>query len=495
MNAHSTVGCQSYRGGGPECIRNRRKRPFVLSRWSGIGIAFGRFVLLGSVLSGGKMEGQTRQEMPLLTPPAWLQLRNSTDNAGTVKATLNTSWHFKSRLPVRAVSVAAGMVLLGAESADAETNSPSGDEQGSLTSLDASTGKLLWSRVVPSWIHSDALIYRGRVYATCGRWPMTHIGGLLALDARTGNTLWTVAADAGMMPGAAIDTARGSITVVGGDGLLSTLRLMDGSTLRSVGLMAAVGMSSVRLDSEGTAIVGAARVLTSYSTRTGRLNWTFEPRFGLRALGDVPIALTDDLVFTTGSRSFGFMNAVRVLPFEQFLSLSRRALRTEKLRAIRSWFHEQWLIAVDRRTGQMMWRRPLGIGLSVPRNQSGTPVVVAGRVLVSSPISQTVWAFTAANGSVAWSHRLDAMHKGAVTIAGHDVVVGDKDGKMTLLRLVDGALVGKCDGGSPFSVTAPLMVGKTMIVAMRDGNVWATPYDTLRSRAVHGLKCFRPDVP
>jgi outer membrane protein assembly factor BamB len=376
--------------------------------------------------------------------------------------------------------VASGIVLLGSESADAETNSPRGDQRGMLTSLDAKSGAVLWSRPIPTWIHSDALIYKGTVYVTCGRWPMVHVGGLLAIDARTGDIRWAAGSAAGMMPGAAIDTVAQTITTSGGDGLVSTYALADGRLLRSTGLGGSNGMSSVRIDESGVAFIGASDLLQSYSTRTGAINWRFRAP-GMRALGDITVALTPTTVFTTGTRGVAFSEAFHTLSWSQFTSLMREGAKTQRLRSIRGWFRQQWLIAVDRTTGRMLWRRPLGIGLSVPRNQSGTPVVVQDTVVVSSPVSRTVLAFRL-DGKPLWSSRLPAMHKGAATIAGADVILGDKSGNMLLLDMASGAIAGSCRIGGSFSVTAPLLVGKTLIVATRDGAVIAAPYVGIRAR-------------
>jgi outer membrane protein assembly factor BamB len=319
---------------------------------------------------------------------------------------------------------------------------------------------------------------------------MTSIGGLLALDAQSGNTIWAVPEMAGMMPGAAIDTSANSIVAAGGDGLLLTLSLRDGSVIRSAGLGSADGMSSARVDEHGVVVIGAASTLESYSSRTGDVKWTFRPSGGIKAFGDVPVAVSHDAVFTTGTRNVGLRNAFHEESLKEFLSLVREGFEKEKIRTFRNWFHEQTLFAIDRNTGRVLWKQPLGIGLSVTRNQSGTPVLRGDRVVVSSPVSQTVLAFGSDDGRLLWKRRLSAMHKGAVTIVGDDIVLGDKDGRVILLRLADGALVGRCTAKGSFSVTAPVIVGKTFIAATRDGDVWATPYDSLRSRAVRGQACY-----
>ena len=139
-----------------------------------------------------------------------------------------------------------------------------------------------------------------------------------------------------------------------------------------------------------------------------------------------------------------------------------------------------------------LWRKPLGIGLDVPRNASGMPVLVPPRVIVTSPMSRTLWVFDAATGRVLSRQELAAVHKGAVTAVGDDILLGDRKGNISLFRLPDGAPIGQCFAGSAFNVFGPRLVGKTLFVGTDDGWLHAVPYDSLRGRAVKGgaRSCF-----
>ncbi len=420
---------------------------------------------------------------PLVMPSSWLQLRGGTDNAGTLPGTLEANWQFQSTRPVRGLSVAGGLVLIGTESADADAapGAFADDQRGILSVLDATTGRPLWSHAVPSWIHGDPVLHRGRVVVTFGRWPMTHPGGVMAFDSKSGKTLWSFSVDAGIMPGPALDTIANAVLVAGGDGILYALDMATGAVQSQSGLESADAMSSPHLDKDAL-FLGAAGTLNRYSaSRKDRL-WSFHPRT-FRDFGDIPVALSDSMVFTTGMRSVGFWKAARTLPFSRFVHLAREASRTRPLSSYRGWFSEQWLLAVRRSDGLLVWQQPLGIGLEVPRNTSGTPVVARNRVLVSSPVSQAIWAFDAQSGHVLWSRQLQAMHKGAVTITTNEVIFGDKTGYVTVLRLADGGLIGRCNAASPFTPLAPIIIGKTVFVATRNGRVYATPYDVFRRNA------------
>jgi outer membrane protein assembly factor BamB len=428
-------------------------------------------------------------------PTEWLQLRNGSDNNGTSPGTFLAAWRYHAPFPVRGLAVANGVVIIGTESADAEGDARAPDQHGELTVLDAATGRARWTRQIPSWIHGDPVIYQGVAYVAFGRWPMSSPGGVAAYELASGKPRWFNRTTTGSMPGPALDTISGSLLLAGGDGVLYQLAPTDGKVLSATGLRAADAMSSPRVLPDGSAIMAAGDVVVRYDIARGTFTWRFHPPL-LRALGDVPVAVTDSTVFVTGTRTVGLRNAARVLPMRDFLRLAAEAARTKHLSSYRGWYQEQWLIALNRRTGKQRWRRALGVGLQVPRNTAGSPVVAGGRVIVSSPVSLRVSAFSVRTGTLLWTHVSPASHKGAVTVVGHDVVYGDKTGQLHILRLVDGVEIGTCSAGGGFTPTAPIIVGHTIVLATRDGWVHATPYDSLRARALqHAPTCFAPDAP
>jgi outer membrane protein assembly factor BamB len=450
-------------------------------------------MLVQSVTGTRAVSAQALADKTVKTPSSWLQLRGGVDNTGAVAGLLNVGWRFKAPRPVRGIAVAQGLVLIGTESADADAamDNFSDDQHGYLIALEASTGKKIWIREVPSWIHGDPVVFGGRVVVNYGRWPMTHPGGVMAVDLRTGRSLWSLSIDAGVMPAPAIDSARNTVSVAGGDGILYTLSLASGVIQRMTGLESADAMSSPRIDTEGIIYLGTAETIRSYSTRTGEAKWHFRPP-ALRAVGDVPVALADSIVLTTGTRAYGFWNAFRALPIARFGDLLREAVRTRKLSTYRSWFQEQWLVAISRRAATPIWQRALGVGLSIPRNTSGTPVVSNEMVIVSSPISRVVSAFVLKSGKLLWSRHLDSTHRGAVTVFGTNIILGEKNGTLLLLRLSDGEVVGQCSAGAPFTVFAPVVVGSTLFFATHDGWVRAVPYETLLRQAGtrSAMPCF-----
>jgi outer membrane protein assembly factor BamB len=424
-------------------------------------------------------------------PMAWIQLRGGTDNTGRAAGSLAVTWAYNAHRPIRGLAAASGVIVVGTESrdADAAPNAFSADQRGFVVALDAATGAPRWTRAMSSWIHGDPLIFRDRVIVTYGRWPMTHLGGITALSLATGQPLWTLGLDAGAMPSAVIDTATHALFVIGGDGVLYTIDALTGAVRDRRGLRAADAMSSPRIDKHHTLFFGTADALRRLPEDSSGAGWTFRPA-ALRALGDIPVALADSFVFTTGTRLFGFWNAARALPVTRLAVLLNEARRTKPLSGYAGWFSEQWLLAVDRETGRLRWKQPLGVGLEVPRNTSGTPVLVGDAVVVSSPVSRTIWAFDAATGQIRWRHDLRAVHKGALTVIDDDLVLGDKRGNLLFLDARNGRQIGECRAGDAFTAFAPILVGSTLFVATHDGWLHAVTFETVRRHAIARQGCF-----
>lgn len=108
---------------------------------------------------GPALSAQSSPSAATLMPKSWLQLRGGTDNAGVLPGTLEATWQFKAERPVRGLSVAGGLVLIGTESADADAapDAFAPDQRGFLIALDATTGAPLWTRALRSWVHGDPL--------------------------------------------------------------------------------------------------------------------------------------------------------------------------------------------------------------------------------------------------------------------------------------------------------------------------------------------------
>lgn len=374
-------------------------------------------------------------------PAEWRQFRWSADNAGVIPGDLSVRWRYKADAgPIRGLSAAGSTLIVGTEG------------RGTVAALDLTTGARRWIIELPAWVHGDPAIVSGATYVSFGSYPH-HVtpGGVWKIDLRTGRVVWRFASTAGMMPSPAM--LGDTVFAAGADGCIHTLASDDGRVLRSWCTGGMIEMSSPRLILDSMLVAGnATGSVLGFNTRALDSAWRMRSP-PLSHFGDPPLAFDGTLAFITGYEVQG-----------------------PNMR--------QMLVALDPASGERRWTRDLGTGAAVSRNTSGTPTVAGGLVIVSSPVSRTVHAFRADSGTPVWQHRLDAGHKGAVTIVGDDVLVGDARGRLIFLDRATGRVVGRCRFPSPFTVTQPILVGKTLLAPTEDGALYAEPFVELRARAV-----------
>ena len=374
-------------------------------------------------------------------PPAWTQFRWSADNAGVIPGELNVRWKYVAGAgPIRGISVAGPTLLVGTEN------------KGTVAALDLATGARRWSVELPAWVHSDPAIVGDAAYVTFGSYPHdVTAGGIWKLDLATGRVRWKFSSRMGMMPSPAVQ--RDTVFAGGADSCIHALSAGDGRVYTSWCTGGMIEMSSPRLLHDSILVAGnSAGDIVGFNTRRLAPAWRLRVP-PLQHFGDPPVAFDGSLAFITGYARQGSNMMQR-------------------------------LVAFDPTSGRLRWTRDVGAGPAVSRNTSGTPTIAGNLVIVSSPVSRTVFAFRADSGAPVWEHALDARHKGALTTVGDDVLVGDARGRLTILDRATGRVVGQCGFPSPFTVTQPILVGRTLLVPTEDGALYAEPYAELRARAV-----------
>ena len=376
----------------------------------------------------------------------WREFRGGADNTGYIKGDLSVRWRYKARGAVRGMSVARERVLIGTEILDGSARSP-----GTITALALRTGEQYWTHDVPAWVHGDPAIVDSTAFVTFGAIPFDSLpGGLWAFDLRSGRIRWKFESGAGIMPSPAV--VGSIIFAAGGDSCIHSVNRRTGQQLHAWCTGSPIAMSSLRIADSLVIAGNVSGHLIAYHTRMFREQWRrrWAP---IDHIGDPPVAYAHGLVVTTGTHLF----------------------HPDSMR--------HWAVAFSAATGDTVWRSMLGAGPRFDRNTSGTPAVAGDVVVVSSPIAQSLHAFDARTGATRWSMKLESQHKGAPTIVGEDVVLGDASGRLSVRALATGAQLGVCRFDAPFTVFAPLLVGRTILVATQDGWVYAEPYDQLRARA------------
>lgn len=233
-------------------------------------------------------------------PGEWTQYRQSSTNNTHVAS--GVAELFEGSIPTddeaRATPVIAdGKMFVGSHNS------------GALQAFDLSSGAELWKAKAPNWIHSEMIYSGGRIFVGFGNRffdPAGHRGtgesGVMALDAETGNVLWTFPTVGEVMPTPVV--VNGAVYAVTGDRHLFRIDPATGEELDSTDLGHIVSMSSPA-EHDGKLYFGsgspAPYTFFSYDTSTDTVAWsTVFPEFN-RGLDDVPPAVDDGIVVTTGN--------------------------------------------------------------------------------------------------------------------------------------------------------------------------------------------------
>jgi outer membrane protein assembly factor BamB len=141
------------------------------------------------------------------------------------------------------------------------------DGRGTITSIDAATGHVLWSKSPFTAIPGTPVIAAGRLIVAAD------IGVVVALDVATGAQEWRH--EIGAPTSAPIATLGGIVLIGGEDGFVHLLDAATGTELRKVDAGGSVQRSPAI--SDGIAYVGAAGGrFTAFEVATGAIRWAIE---------------------------------------------------------------------------------------------------------------------------------------------------------------------------------------------------------------------------
>ncbi len=389
-----------------------------------------------------------------LTPARadWLQYRNGADRNAVVSAELDAPTDRITVLDtpdeVRATpTVYRGDLLVGNHLA------------GALQRIDPATNRDLWSLNAPNWVHSEivwsggiGVVGYGNRYFPSDADPDTtnyvrgtDASGVIALNLDEGTVRWRYRTIGEVMPTPVIDGDR--VYIATGDRAVHVLALDDGRQLGLIRLGSFVSMSSPALDGRRRLFVGGGDPyrLFRVDPQAERVVWHSDFPDMIGGVDDVPPAVDGDLVFTTG-----------VLATDQPQRFDHR------------------LYAIDTATGKRRWEASLGIGGPVKNNRSGAPVVGENRLVVGSPTSGTLQAFTL-DGTRQW--RLDSgPMKAPVVIHDGRVYALNAAGQLLVVDLADGRLIQRLAlSDKPLAPAGPVLVGRHLVVPAQDKHVYLVP--------------------
>jgi outer membrane protein assembly factor BamB len=120
------------------------------------------------------------------------------------------------------------------------------------------------------------------------------------------------------------------------------------------------------------------------------------------------------------------------------------------------------VVAVDRKTGTVLWRRKRGAVFSSP-GSDGKLVFVGGD-------DGELQALDPQTGKIAWAHQIGGRVRATPALAGGLAIVGDFDGRLAAVRLEDGTRAWTREFGQPIYSSA-CVLGDLVVVGCHDGFV------------------------
>jgi outer membrane protein assembly factor BamB len=403
-----------------------------------------------------------------LTSASWPQERFDAARSGIVSSTaFPVSWRVDLHQEFRAVaSIVGNRVLVGAHGS------------GWLAALDRRTGAIVWHTRVPNWIHQNPVAANGIVVVGVGdklRRAGSKIGlgisGVYAADLRDGSLRWFERTSGSVMIAPAIS---GNTVVYGdGHGTLWARSLSDGVLMWRRPMRGVAVMASPAIVDSVVYMAQAPRSLCAYDVASGAERWCHDVSRGLLLGGDPTPSVIGGAVYWSVAEP---MSGVKML-----LEGGRVAVDyvRDRLYGRARPSAQQWLFAIDARTGQLRWSRRLGGGHEAKGNIAGTAVGFAKGIVFVAPLAGRTVALDTATGAELWSTPSDAFSRGAVTVVDSFVIASDYAKHLHIIRSSDGSIA--CTASLPDALdrSGPAISGNTAFLTTLHGTVIAEPVANL----------------
>jgi outer membrane protein assembly factor BamB len=300
-------------------------------------------------------------------------------------------------------------------------------------------------------------------------------GSVIALDANSGRDIWRATAGGPIAAGVGSD-GKVAAVVTRNNELVALSAANAGQQLWRQQLPAQVYTAPL-VAGDRVFVVTADRAVTAFDGQTGRRLWQVQ-RPGdplvLRQAG-VLQAVGDTLVVGLSGRMVGLnplngsvrWEAPLASPrgtneVERLVDLLARTSRVGDVVCARAF--QSSVGCVNAARGALLWAKPANGSVGVHGDD---------RLVVGSESDGKVIAWQRATGERAWStDRL--LHRGlsAPLALGRSVAVGDSAGFVHLLSSENGSLLTRLSTDGTAVVAAPVLVGKTLVVATRGGGIF-----------------------
>jgi outer membrane assembly lipoprotein YfgL len=377
---------------------------------------------------------------------------------------------------MRRASRTAGLMLLSAMMvAGCSSLNPMnwfGADKPKPAALESFTPKL---QVQPLWtVKLDKIRFPLAVAAKNGQFIAADSDGTVtALDASTGRTAWRTEIGAPIVAGVGSDGRYAAVVTRDNE----VVTLDGGRVLWRQRLNSRVATSPL-VAGERVFVIGVDRAVQAFDALDGRWLWTLQrPGDALTlAQGSVIAAFKDTLLVAQGSRLAGLDPLQGTVRWEVPLASPRGTNEVERLAdlvgpAIRigdtvcARAFQSAVGCADAARGVLLWSKNVG-GLNAVGGD--------GELLFGGDASDRITAWRSANGDVAWTtDRL--LHRGlsGPLALSRAVVFGDFEGQLHFLARDSGATLQRMPtDGSPV-VGSPVRIGDTLLAATRDGGLFA----------------------
>jgi len=297
-------------------------------------------------------------------------------------------------------------------------------------------------------------------------------GLVLAMDAGTGRDLWRINAGAALAAGVGGD-ARLAAVVTRGNELVT---MADGKIIWRQKLLAQ-SFTAPFVAGGRVFVLAADRTVSAFDGATGSKLWT-QQRPGeplVLRQGGVLQAVGNTLVAGLGGRLTGLNpdnGSVRwelpiaiprgVNDIERLVDLVGPASRLQQIVCVRAFQASVGCVNAER--GSLLWSRPADGSQGLDGDE---------RLVFGVESDGRVIAWQRADGERAWtSDELRYRGLTAPHVVGRSIAIGDASGFVHLLSRQDGSLLNRLSTDGSAIVASPVLVGDTLVVVTRKGNVF-----------------------
>ncbi|MHB1672706.1 MAG: outer membrane protein assembly factor BamB family protein [Acidobacteriaceae bacterium] len=339
-----------------------------------------------------------------------------------------------------------------------------GDDNGYTYAMNAETGKLIWAHYGWNMNMSNPLVVGDSVFVSTGSAyfnyanTMKYLKGkrptrgpglntIYALDRTTGKEIWAY-----HTPGEGMPTPLykdGFLYEGTGDGHIYKLAADTGTLVWKADITSFDSMSSL-VEGSGYVFAGGTDPNYFYAVdeNTGKIAWKMSiPDMVATGIGDCTPAyqagtVVQEVTISSGDASKPVANV---------------------------------LLALDAKTGNILWQKRFPNGPVPPAMKTATPIIVDGVVYEGSPVSGEYYAINLKDGNELWKLQIGSQIRAGAAVQNGIAYLPYRAGDIAAIQIKDGKRVGVKHIGGAFGPSSPVIVGGTLYVSNVYGYVNAIP--------------------